>query len=236
MSRRKTKKKKYDNTINLEDYRKETVQIIPRNQNQSIYVSLLGDPSITMVFAHGPAGTGKTMLAVMQAIKSYKAQLVDKIIITRPAVGTDGEKHGFLPGDINDKMLPWIRPIMDVFKEYYSPKIIKHMIDDEIIELSPLSYMRGRTFKNAMIIADECQNTTPNQMKMLLTRIGEGSRMFITGDLDQHDKQYDENGLKDFLNKLSDSPSDHIESIKFEHGDIERHPAVADVLAIYENL
>lgn len=235
MSRRKkANKRRYDNTIDLEEYRKSYVTLKPRNKNQDIYISLLQDPNINIVFAHGPAGTGKTILAVMQAIKAYKEHQVEKIIITRPAVGTDGEKHGFLPGDINSKMQPWVRPIMDVFTEYYSPRIIQRMIRDEFIELSPLAYMRGRTFKNAFIVADECQNTTCSQMKMLLTRIGEGSKMVVTGDLDQHDKQYDKNGLKDFLNRLLENDSEYIADIKFEHSDIERHPAVADVLNIYK--
>jgi phosphate starvation-inducible PhoH-like protein len=209
------------------------VTIVPRNTSQENYLELLKNPRKYIVFAIGPAGTGKTMMAVQMAIKLYKEGAIKKIIITRPAVSVD-EDHGFLPGTLNQKMEPWTRPIMDVFEEYYHPKEIADMLDDGIIEISPLAMMRGRTFKNAFIIADEIQNTTPSQMKMLLTRIGEGSRMAVTGDLNQADRPR-ENGLLDFTSKLGDHACKMIAFAYFTTNDIERHPVVKEILSIYKD-
>ena len=156
-------------------------------RSQENYLELLKNPRKFIVFAIGPAGTGKTMLAVQMAIKLFKEGAISKIIVTRPAVSVD-EEHGFLPGTLNQKMEPWTRPIFDVFEEYYHPREIAEMLEDGVIEISPLAYMRGRTFKNAFVIADEMQNATPSQMKMLLTRLGENSRMVVTGDLNQADR------------------------------------------------
>jgi|TARA_R100000008_G_C3582405_1_gene169521 phosphate starvation-inducible PhoH-like protein len=237
MSRRtKNKPRDNQNIININEYikRKNDVVLVPRNLNQETYISQLLDPSNVIVVGVGPAGTGKTMLAVLAALKGLKERTVDKIIITRPAVGVDDERHGFLPGDLNRKMEPWTRPIFDVIQEYYSPKEIKHMIDEMIIEISPLAFMRGRTFKDSYIIADEMQNATPNQMKMLLTRIGENSRMAVTGDIHQTDRRESQNGLIDFgnlFNKYADSQ--YIRFVKFSNMDIERHPVVSEVLSIY---
>ena len=131
-------------------------------------------------------------------------------------------------------MEPWTRPIMDVFEEYYHPREIAEMLEDHIIEISPLAYMRGRTFKDAFIVADEMQNATPSQMKMLLTRIGEGSRMVVTGDLAQADRPK-ENGLLDFCRLYNDAKSHTlIDMVQFESKDIERHPVVKEILAIYK--
>ena len=168
------------------------------------------------------------------AIKALKDGSINKIVVTRPAVGVDDEKHGFLPGDLNSKMEPWTRPIFDVIQEYYGPKEIKTMIDESVIEISPLAFMRGRTFKNAFIIADEMQNATPNQMKMLLTRIGDDSRMAVTGDIQQTDRQESQNGLINFGNLYHKySQSQYIQFVKFQNTDIERHPVVTEVLSIY---
>lgn len=211
--------------------RENRVTIIPKNLAQEDYLALLDNPVIDIVFATGPAGTGKTMIAVLAAIRALKSGEIDKIVVTRPAVSVD-EQHGFLPGTLVEKMAPWTRPIFDVFEEYYSPKEIEAMISENIIEIAPLAYMRGRTFKNSWIIADEMQNATPNQMKMLLTRIGTGSRIIVTGDLAQHDRGYDNNGLKDFIHRLSDR-SQRIGAVEFSQRDVERHPAVKEVLRIY---
>jgi len=129
-------------------------------------------------------------------------------------------------------MAPWTRPIFDVFLEYYQQKDITKMLEEGVIEISPLAYMRGRTFKNAYIIADECQNTTVNQMKMLLTRLGEGSKMVVTGDLAQADRMND-NGLIDFCNLLAGKQLKYVDIIEFDHRDIERHNAVKEILSIY---
>jgi phosphate starvation-inducible PhoH-like protein len=165
------------------------------------------------------------------AIKSFQEGHVDKIVVTRPAVSVD-EQHGFLPGTLEQKMEPWTKPIFDVFAEYYYQKEISGMIQEGVIEISPLAYMRGRTFKNAYIIADEMQNATPSQMKMLLTRIGEHSRMVVTGDLQQADRM-NSNGLLDFTNKVESRDLNHIGVCRFDKGDVERHAAVVEVLDIY---
>ena len=223
------------NLIQMNQYlrRKQQVSIIPRNLSQETYLELLKNPRKFIVFAIGPAGTGKTMLAVQMAIKLYKEGVISKIVVTRPAVSVD-EEHGFLPGDLNAKMAPWTRPIFDVFEEYYHPKEIADMLEDGVIEISPLAYMRGRTFKNAFVVADEMQNATPSQMKMLLTRLGDGSRMVVTGDLNQADRPK-ENGLLEFCS-LYGQGGDYrmIAMARFETKDIERHPVVKEILSIYK--
>ena len=214
--------------------KQKQVHIHGRNPNQKQYINKLLDESQTIIFATGPAGTGKTMLAVLAAVRALKERTIDRIIITRPAVGVDDEKHGFLPGDLNAKMEPWTKPIFDVMRDYYNAKQIQTMIAEGVIEISPLAFMRGRTFKNAWVIADEMQNATPNQMKMLLTRIGDDSRMVITGDIAQADRKEYENGLIDFKKLYSKySQSEYISVCEFLTTDIERHPAVAEVLDIY---
>ena len=214
--------------------RKPQVQIVPRNLAQETYLEMLKNPKKYIVFAVGPAGTGKTMLAVQMAIKSLREGSISKVIITRPAVSVD-EEHGFLPGDLNAKMAPWTRPIMDVFEEYYHPKEIATMLEDGVIEIAPLAMMRGRNFKNSFIIADEVQNTSKSQMKMLLTRLGEGSRMVVTGDLYQADRPK-ENGLLDFVTLYDESgPKKLIDIAWFDHTHIERHPVVKEILSIYKD-
>jgi len=224
-----------NNLIPIKPYlkRKQQVLIVPRNLSQEKYLELLKNPKKYIVFAIGPAGTGKTMLGVQMAIKLYKEGVITKIIITRPAVSVD-EDHGFLPGTLNQKMEPWTRPIMDVFEDYYHPKEIAEMLDDGVIEISPLAYMRGRTFKNAFVIADEMQNATPSQMKMLLTRIGDNSRMVVTGDLNQADRPR-ENGLLEFCSLFGEGGDYRmIAMARFDVQDVERHPVVREVLSIYE--
>ena len=226
-----------NNLIELKQYFKkhQQVNIVPRSLNQEKYIELLKNPKKYITFAIGPAGTGKTMLGVQMAIKLFKEGVIDKIVITRPAVSVD-EEHGFLPGTLNQKMEPWTKPIMDVFQEYYHTKQIAEMLEEGVIEISPLAYMRGRTFKNAFIVADEMQNATPSQMKMLLTRLGEGSRMVVTGDLAQADRPK-ENGLLQFC-ELYGQGGDYrmIAMVRFETKDIERHPVVKEVLSIYKEL
>jgi phosphate starvation-inducible PhoH-like protein len=213
---------------------RKTVQIVPKSVKQEEYVDLLLDPQKLIVFATGPAGSGKTMLAVLAAIKAYKEGTCEKIVITRPAVGVDDEKHGFLPGTLNEKMAPWTRPIFDVMNEYYSPREIALMLEDEIIEITPLAFLRGRTFKNSWIIFDEAQNSSTNQMKMVLTRIGDNSKMVITGDLNQNDRKFaTENGLREFIALLEKSKSRAIDIVHFGNKDIMRHAVVKEVLELY---
>jgi len=231
-------KKRFTSEVNIIDFqpylpaKKQRVSINARNANQKLYLSKLYSESTSIVLAIGPAGTGKTMLAVQFGVKLFQEGKVDKIIVTRPAVSVD-EDLGFLPGDLNEKMAAWTRPIFDVLGEYYQTKEIAKMLEEGVIEISPLAYMRGRTFKNAYIVADEMQNATVNQMKMLLTRLGEGSKMVVTGDLAQADRLSD-NGLIDFCNLLNKQEYlEHIDIIQFDAQDIERHNAVKEVLAVY---
>jgi len=239
MQKRKHKERFISNVTHIEPYLKEPtkknrVEIIPRSLNQEHYLSLLLDSKKSIVIATGPAGTGKTLLAMMAAIKALKERQITKIILTRPAVGVEDEKHGFLPGTLQQKMEPWTKPLFDVLHEYYTTRDTQSMLENDIIEICPLAFMRGRTFKNCYIIADEMQNATPNQMKMLLTRIGENSRILVTGDVRQTDRKEGENGLLDFRKLLAEyEDSKYVSSIQFNNKDIERHPAVEEILNIY---
>lgn len=212
----------------------------PKTDNQKQYVNHLMNSRIPIVLGIGPAGSGKTLFACNTAVMALKKGYVQKIILTRPVVPVE-EDIGFLPGNLIHKMDPWTRPIFDILLEYYSQKDIDSMLHGGIIEISPLAFMRGRTFKNAFIIADEMQNSSPNQMLMLTTRIGDGSKLVITGDLQQSDRSKD-NGLLDILNKLKkyndycfksqiDSPD--IRMVEMEMVDIQRSPIVSKLLEMY---
>jgi phosphate starvation-inducible PhoH-like protein len=232
-------KEQYDprfpsNVINI-DHRIEKrrrVQIYPKSLSQETYLLKLNDPNKMIVFAIGPAGTGKTMLAVQWAVDQLKYGSADKIIITRPAVSVD-EQHGFLPGDLNEKMAPWTKPIFDVLSENFNAREIENFVKEGVIETSPLAYMRGRTFKNSVVIADEMQNATPSQMKMLLTRLGQNSKMVVTGDLQQADRPSN-NGLLEFLGLYNNFQGHrYVDLVKFDVQDVERHEAVKEILSIY---
>jgi len=215
----------------------------PKTTNQELYVKYLNDPSTKILFAVGPAGTGKTMLACNQAIKELKSGNIQKIVITRPVVPVEEEEIGFLPGNINKKMDPWTRPIFDIFYEFYQKKDVEAMLYNNVIEISPLAFMRGRTFKHSYIIADEMQNSSPNQMLMLTTRIGEGSKMVITGDLKQSDRGIN-SGLQDFINKyktytnyMNRSGNETrigIDIVELSKNDIERSKVINKLLEIYD--
>ena len=233
-------KEQYDprfpsNVINIDhrlNEKRKRVQIYPKSLSQETYLLKLNDPNKMIVFAIGPAGTGKTMLAVQWAIDQLKYGSADKIIITRPAVSVD-EEHGFLPGDLNEKMAPWTKPIFDVIAENFNAREIENFIKEGVIETSPLAYMRGRTFKNAVVVADEMQNATPSQMKMLLTRLGTGSKMVVTGDLQQADRPSN-NGLLEFLGLYNNFQGHrYVDLVKFDVQDVERHEAVKEILSIY---
>lgn len=223
------------NVINIDprfNQKRKRIQIYPKNLNQENYLFKLNDPEKMIIFAIGPAGTGKTLLAVQWAIEQLINGEIQKIVITRPAVSVD-ESHGYLPGDLNQKMEPWTKPIMDVFSENYTAREIENMVREGVIEISPLAYMRGRTFKESVIIADEMQNATPNQMKMLLTRLGQGSQMVVTGDLQQADRPSN-NGLLEFLGLYNNFDNHrYVDICHFTAEDIERHEAVKEILAIY---
>ena len=224
-----------NNTVNIDSYQKQRrpINLIPKSRNQETYIDLLENPQRLIVFATGPAGTGKTMLAVLAALKAFRAGECSKIVITRPAVGVDDEQHGFLPGTLNQKMEPWTRPIFDIIEEYYKPQEITRLLEEKYIEIAPLAYMRGRTFKQSWIIADEMQNATPSQMKMLLTRLGENSKMVVTGDTQQADRRATDNGLLDFERLMANFDSQYIAGVEFAVKDVRRHPAVTEVLKLY---
>ena len=204
----------------------------PKNASQARYMSALQKPHNKIIIATGPAGTGKTLIGTEYGIREFLLGNYEKLIFTRPAVSAD-EDLGFLPGTLEDKMAPWVRPIYDILYKFISPTEVTAMLTEKTIEIAPMAYMRGRTFKNTWIVADECQNTNVNQFKMLLTRLGENSRMVITGDLDQHDRHGEINGLADFLDKFKGCRSSSISSIEFNNGDIEREEVIKEVLDIY---
>ena len=209
------------------------IDLIPRTRNQERLVMALQDPDAHIVVTVGPAGTGKTYLAMQAAVKALKEGDCDRIVMTRPAVGVEDEKHGFLPGDLNQKMDPWVRPLTDILREYYRQPDIAAMIAEQTIEIAPLGFMRGRTFKNCFIIADEMQNATPNQCKMLMTRIGEGSKIVITGDIEQADRVKGNNGLADLCERLKEGGVKGIAVCDLDNRDIQRHRIIDSVLMLY---
>ena len=204
----------------------------PKNKNQEHYVSMLRNRNKKIIVVTGPAGTGKTMFATEYGISNFLNGTYEKLIFTRPSVSVD-EDLGYLPGTLEEKMAPWVRPIYDVLYQFISPKEVTQLMEDKHIEIAPLGYMRGRTFKNTWIVADEMQNSTISQMKMLLTRLGENSRLVITGDLEQFDKPDMINGLDDFLSKFKGKRSSSISSFEFERQDIQREEVVKEILDIY---
>jgi len=202
----------------------------PRNVSQIKYLDLLYS-TVPVVISTGPAGTGKTLLACHAGSKALASGQVHRMILTRPAVSVD-EQHGFLPGSLEKKMDPWTRPMFDAMYKYMSVKQVKTMIEDRRIEICPLAYMRGRTFDNAWIIGDEMQNSTPSQMKMLLTRIGDDSKIIVAGDVAQHDRGFENNGLSDLISRILNSSSD-IAHINFSENDIVRNQVIKEILSMY---
>jgi phosphate starvation-inducible PhoH-like protein len=225
-----------ENTIRFDQakpVKQRPIDIVPRTRNQERLVLALQDDSQHIVVTAGPAGTGKTYLAMLAAVKAFRGGAVDRIVLSRPAVGVDDEKHGFLPGDLNQKMDPWVRPLTDILREYYRQPDIQAMIEEQKIEIAPLAFMRGRTFKNAYIIADEMQNATPAQCKMLMTRIGENSKIVITGDVEQADRTRANNGLADLSRRLKEGGVKGIAVCDLDNRDIQRHKIIDSVLDLY---
>lgn len=204
-----------------------------RTPRQAHYVEALRDPHLDLVFAIGPAGTGKTYLAVAAAVEAMKTQLVDRIVVTRPAIEA-GERLGFLPGDLSEKVDPYLQPIWDAFRsQNISEAELKARRESRKIEVAPLAFMRGRTLSRAFVIVDEAQNATIAQMKMVLTRLGEGSRMVVTGDPTQIDlPRADMSGLAHALTILEGVEGSEV--IRFEAQDVVRHRMVARIIAAYE--
>jgi len=225
----------------MELYMKKTKNIqspiyIPKTINQEEYVKHLNNDDTKIIISTGPAGCGKTLFACQKAVIDLKSEKISKIIITRPVVSVD-EEIGFLPGNLIKKMDPWTKPIFDIVLEYYSKGELDLMLMNGKIEICPLAFMRGRTFKHSFIIADEMQNSSPNQMKMLATRLGDNTRMVITGDLQQTDL-LKENGLYDFVDRIkkSNDKSSLIKLIRLDNKDIERSEIVKKVIEIYDNI
>jgi phosphate starvation-inducible PhoH-like protein len=237
--RRQQQQQQYHAVENTIDFRPTArpktrpIQLVPKTLNQEKLVLALDDYQQHIVIAVGPAGTGKSYLAMLAAIRALRTGVCERIVLTRPAVGVDDERHGFLPGDLMAKMEPWTRPLLDILREFYPAREIMRMLDDGQIEISPLAFMRGRTFKNSWIVADEMQNATPNQMKMLLTRIGDGSRIVVTGDIEQTDRTTASNGLLDLAQRLKQQACPGLAICELGVRDVQRHPVIATVLDLY---
>ena len=200
-----------------------------KNINQFKYMEIISNSTVT--FGIGPAGTGKTFLAVASAVKLYAENKIRKIVLTRPAVEA-GERLGYLPGDLSQKIDPYLVPLFDALEHFFSNEKLGYLIEKRNIEIVPLAYMRGRTLDNACIILDEAQNATSNQIKMFLTRLGENSKIIITGDetqIDLYKKDY--SGLRKTRKKLSNI--DEISVMEFQNSDIVRNPIVSKILEVF---
>jgi phosphate starvation-inducible PhoH-like protein len=203
-----------------------------RTQAQTTYIRAL--EKTDLVFGIGPAGTGKTYLAVAFAAQCLERGLVERIILSRPAVEA-GERLGFLPGDMRDKVDPYLRPLYDALYDVLPPEKVERDLEQGVIEIAPLAFMRGRTLANAVVILDEAQNTTSMQMKMFLTRLGENSKMIITGDPSQIDLPPGmTSGLEEAVRLLADVPD--ITAVRFANSDVVRRDLVAKIVAAYDRL
>jgi phosphate starvation-inducible PhoH-like protein len=204
--------------------------MLARNLTQKKYIELLRS-DVQIIIGYGSAGTGKTLLACHAGSKALAEGRIERLILTRPAVSVD-EQHGFLPGNLEKKMEPWTRPMFDCLYRHMSPKKVLDLVRDRKIEICPLAYMRGRTFDYSWVIGDEMQNSTPSQMKMLLTRIGENSKMVITGDHTQHDRGFEINGLSDLISRIPEN-SEGISSVEFTDSDVVRSQVIKEILNMY---
>lgn len=207
---------------------------------QKKMVNYISDPKISIIIGSGPAGSGKTLVATQEAIKLLKEKKSSKIVITRPLKAVEDEEIGFLPGSLETKMTPWVLPILDYFRAYYTLSDINKLKNQNELEIVPFAFMRGRTFDNSIIIADEMQNSSIIQMKLLLTRIGKNSKIIILGDLDQTDINYC-NGLNDLLERFKNRYDNKIERyndgfgiVTFDTSNIQRNDIIPKVLELYK--
>lgn len=233
--RRREQYQTVENTIDFHQATKiqRQIELIPKTRGQERMVLALLDDKIDILVAVGPAGTGKTYLAMQAAIRALRIGQVERLVLTRPAIGVEDERHGFLPGDLTSKMEPWTRPLLDVLREYYHPREIVKLLEDQTVEIAPLAFMRGRTFKRSWIVADEMQNATPAQMKMLLSRIGMNSRITVTGDVEQADRKTRDNGLMDLCTRLCSDSIDGMQTVYLDNRDIQRHKLISSILDLY---
>lgn len=216
-----------------------SLKTLEKRPNHKMFADYLRDDRVPMVVGVGPAGCGKTLLSCAHAIHKLTSKEINKIIITRPAVTMD-ENHGYLPGDLESKMAPWLVPIYHCFKTFITTNRLREYMTNEDIEICPLSYIRGRTFDNSWVIADEVQNATTNQMKTLMTRMGQDSKIVLNGDLQQCDLK-GVNGLDDFLQRYElymddeENAPEMIKVVQFNEEDIMRSELVKHVLDIYNH-
>lgn len=218
----------YDEKAGIKTYKNKLIS--PRSPNQAKYIEAVR--SNDMVFGIGPAGTGKTFLAVAAAVHMYQEGMIERMVFCRPAVEA-GENLGFLPGDMLEKIDPYLRPIFDALNEMMPAEEVTKKIESGEIEIAPLAFMRGRTLKNAFVVLDEAQNTTSMQMKMFLTRMGQGTRMVITGDPSQIDlPPGTQSGLKEAMSILRDV--DDVPFVHFDAGDVVRHKLVTKIIEAYD--
>jgi phosphate starvation-inducible PhoH-like protein len=216
-----------DDEIDARRDKKFVKNVKPRSEGQKVLLESINDFNLSL--AIGPAGTGKTYLAICKAVDALESGQVERIILSRPAMEA-GESLGYLPGDMNDKMAPYLRPLYDALGDRMGGKKVRQLIDDGTIEIAPVGFMRGRTLNNAFIVIDEAQNCTYGQIKMLLSRLGWHSTMVVTGDPDQSDLLEGVSGLADIANRLENLP--HVAVVRLAQADIVRHPLVAEMLDV----